>query len=114
MKKWTDTRKFPSFHILTKSWPKIHSLKIIPLSTDFDEIDNTDEGGIDEGFASVSLVEMLDSLETTNGNLPSSKIYGTYVDFVNMMIQKHRDKAINIVGECCSSGQLLWRYTLKY
>ena len=72
-------------------------MKIIPLSTDFDEIDNADEGEIDEGFATVSLDDMLDSLKTTNENLPSRKIYGTYVDFVNIMIQKHKDKAINIM-----------------
>ena len=96
--KLTDVKKFPSFYTLTKSRPRIESLKIIPLPTDFDEIDNTDEGEIDENFASVSLDDLIDAIESSDENLPSSKIYGTYTDFVNMMLEKHRDKAINIVG----------------
>ena len=42
--KLTDVKKFPSFYTLTKSRLKIESLNIIPLPTDFDEIDKTDEG----------------------------------------------------------------------
>ena len=96
--KLTNVKKFPSFYTLTKSRPRIESLKIVPLPTDFDEVDNTDEGEIDENFASVSLDDLIDAIESSDENLPSSKIYGTYTDFVNMMLEKHRDKAIDIVG----------------
>ena len=96
--KLTNVKKFPSFYTLTKSRPRIESLKKVPLPTDFDEMDNTDEGEINENSGSVLLDDLIDAIESSDENLPSSKIYGTYTDFVHMMLEKHRDKAIDIVG----------------
>lgn len=41
--------------------------------TDFDEIDNIDEGKIDETFASVSLDNVLESLESINAKFTSQQ-----------------------------------------
>ena len=89
---WTQIKKIPTFHILKKSPPKEQSLKMIPVITVVDEMGIIEYLESDDPFISVSMDDLIESIENANDTLASSKICGTYIDFVNMMIQKYRNR----------------------
>ena len=88
--KWTQTSKFLSFYTFKKSWSKMHSLKLIPVSLGGNEMNNIDDGGVDDLFSGIFLNALLESFERSIESLLSSKIFGAYVDFVNMMLESYR------------------------
>ena len=96
--KWTDVKKFPSFYTLTKSRPRVDSTVVLPIKSAADPIEeNEDEiDTVDDTFTSISLDDIMEALESSDAALACSRLYGTYRDYCNILLSKHRKKNRNL------------------
>ena len=98
--KWTDVKKFPSFYKLTQSRPRVDSTVVLPVQSAADPIEENEAetDTVDDAFVSISLDDVMETLERSNEALACSRLYGSWRNYFDIMVSKHTKKNRNLVG----------------